>query len=66
VQSEATLASCPTQGLLTAAESARWLAISPRTLWQLTKNKAIKCIRIGRKVRYDLRDLVEFVNEKKS
>jgi excisionase family DNA binding protein len=38
--------------LLTPREAAEALAISERTLWQLTHDQALPCVRIGRSVRY--------------
>jgi excisionase family DNA binding protein len=37
------------------------LAISPRSLWQLTKDGAIPCRRLGRSVRYSIRDLEAWI-----
>ncbi|RCS49204.1 DNA-binding protein [Bremerella cremea] len=46
-------------------EAAAILGISPRLLWQLTKNGEIACVRIGtgkrKRVRYAHSDLDEFV-----
>lgn len=46
--------------LVDAREAARRLAISPRTLWQLTKDRAVPSIRIGKCVRYRVMDLEEW------
>jgi excisionase family DNA binding protein len=43
--------------LVDAREASRLLAISSRTLWQLTKNRCIPSVRIGRSVRYRIADL---------
>ncbi|MHB9071861.1 MAG: helix-turn-helix domain-containing protein [Sedimentisphaerales bacterium] len=43
--------------LLKVDEAARRLTVSPRTLWQLTQDGKIRCVRINRLVRYDLQDL---------
>ncbi len=43
--------------LVDTREASRLLAISPRTLWQLTKREAIPSVRIGRSVRYRVADL---------
>lgn len=45
-----------------AAES---LAISPRKLLSLTSSEAIRCVRIGRAVRYDVADLRAYVESLK-
>lgn len=55
----------PTRLLLTARDAAKALAISDRTLWALTKQGEIECVRIGRSVRYDPRDLTTFINRQK-
>ena len=55
-----------TRLLLTPRESARRLAISERLLWQLTADGAIPSVRVGKRgVRYDVRDLVAFIDSKK-
>jgi len=51
--------------LVTALEAAKALAISPRTLWSLTRSGAIPCVRIGRCVRYDLADLKTWIESQK-
>ncbi|MBI3407202.1 MAG: helix-turn-helix domain-containing protein [Planctomycetes bacterium] len=52
--------------LLTSKEAAERLAISERKLWQLTKDCDIPAVRIGRAVRYDPRDLIEWVERCKA
>ncbi len=52
--------------LLKPAEAARSLAISERKLWGLTKCGEIPCVRIGRSVRYDPRDLASWIEARKS
>ena len=51
--------------LLKSVDAARILSISPRLLWTLTKRGEIPCIRIGRAVRYDPRDLTTWIDNKK-
>ena len=46
-------------------DAATTLSISPRTLWALTDRGEIPCIRIGRAVRYDPRDLTAWIAKKK-
>jgi excisionase family DNA binding protein len=53
------------QLLIIPREAAKALAISERTLWQLTKDGVIPCVRIGRSVRYDLRDLQAWIDRHK-
>lgn len=45
--------------------AAKYLAISERKLFDLTKQKLIPCVRIGRSVRYDVADLKSFINRQK-
>ena len=52
--------------LLRPREAAEWLAISERKLWSLTQSEEIKAIKVGRSVRYDLRDLLAWIEYKKS
>ena len=46
-------------------QTASSLQISERTLWELTKRGEIPCVRIGRAVRYDPKDLADFIARKK-
>lgn len=52
--------------LLTARQAARVLAISERTLWQLTNDGLIPVVRFGRAVRYDPADLRAFVASRRT
>ena len=49
--------------LVDAREAARRLAISPRTLWQLTKDRVVPSIRIGKCVRYRVADLEDWTRQ---
>ena len=51
--------------LLTAKQAAQSLAISERTLWELTRRGEIPRLKIGAAVRYDLRDLQAWIDKKK-
>jgi excisionase family DNA binding protein len=51
----------PVRLLLTPREAATALAISSRTLWTLTKNGTVPCVRLGRAVRYAPADLENYV-----
>jgi excisionase family DNA binding protein len=53
------------QLLLTLPEAAKALSISQRKLWELTDRGIIAVVRIGRSVRYDVRDLAAFVDAAK-
>jgi excisionase family DNA binding protein len=53
--------------LVTAPEAAKKLAISPRTLWGLTKSGEIACVRVGRRaIRYDVADLRRWIQTRKT
>lgn len=48
--------------LLSSRDAARLLAVSERTLYTLTQQGRIPCVRIGQRcIRYDRRDLEAFV-----
>ena len=47
--------------LYSAAETAKALAISPRTLWTLTRDGGLRAVRIGRRVLYSKADLDTFI-----
>lgn len=42
------------------------LGVCERTLWGLMKEGRLRCVRVGRCVRYDVRDLMSFVDSSKS
>jgi predicted DNA-binding transcriptional regulator AlpA len=52
--------------LLNAKEAADFLRIGQRLLWSLTNCKDIPSVRIGRGVRYDKRDLLDWIDRQKS
>jgi len=52
--------------LLNSREAARILAISPRQLWELTKQREIPCVRIRSSVRYHLADLQAWIEKLKA
>lgn len=51
--------------LLTPAQAAETLAISPRKLWGMTASGEIPHVRLGRCVRYPIDDLQEWINRQK-
>jgi hypothetical protein len=52
--------------LLKLAEAAKFMATSERALWAMTSPRGpLKCVRLGRSVRYDLRDLRSFIDSKR-
>ena len=54
------------QLLLSVRDAAKALAICERKLWELTEPQGpIACIRIGRAVRYDPRDLRRWIDGQK-
>lgn len=54
-----------TPRLLKPSEASEYLAVSERTLWQLTKDNTIPAVRMRRAVRYDLADLDAFIDRSK-
>ncbi len=53
------------QPLLTADEIARVLSVSRKTIYKLTENGTLPCIRIGRAVRFDPADVEAFLQQAK-
>jgi len=51
--------------LITARDAAKALAIGQRKLWELTNRHEIPHVRIGRAVRYDPRDLEQWIATQK-
>lgn len=51
----------PEDSLMRVPEAARFLSISPRSLWALTKSGQIAHVRIGTSVRYRRQDLDAFI-----
>jgi excisionase family DNA binding protein len=51
--------------LWTRREAAEALSVSERTLWTLTDDEKIPCVRIGRCVRYDPEDIRRFIETQK-
>ncbi|MBL7141308.1 MAG: helix-turn-helix domain-containing protein [Planctomycetes bacterium] len=51
--------------LLNAKQTAAALGISPRKLWELTNRGEAPCVRIGRRVLYDPRDLAAWIDAQK-
>jgi len=51
--------------LLKSVDAARALQIGTRTLWSLTKRGEVRCIKVGRSVRYDPRDLQTWIDRQK-
>lgn len=49
--------------LVDSREAARRLSISPRTLWQLTRDRVVRAVRIGKCVRYRVADLEEWTRQ---
>jgi excisionase family DNA binding protein len=48
--------------LLTLLEAAARLRVSRRTLWTLTRRDGLRALRIGRAIRYDVRDLIAWID----
>lgn len=51
--------------LVRVRDAARFLAMCERKLWELTRLGEIPCIRNGRSVRYDLADLLDWIERMK-
>ncbi|MCX7418005.1 MAG: helix-turn-helix domain-containing protein [Planctomycetia bacterium] len=52
----------PDKLLLTPREAAGTLSVSEKSLWSLTTPRGpIKCVRLGRSVRYSIETLREFI-----
>ena len=51
--------------LLDTRKAAAALGISPRTIWQLTQDGHLTCVRIGRRVLYDPADVRTFIEQRK-
>jgi excisionase family DNA binding protein len=51
--------------LLYTREAARKLGICEKTLWTLTQDGSIPCVRIGRLVKYDPHDLGKWIESLK-
>jgi excisionase family DNA binding protein len=49
--------------LLKPGEAATLLAVSQRTLWSLTREGTIPCVRLGRSVRYSVETLRAVIAE---
>ena len=45
--------------------ASRYLAISERKLWEMSKTNIIPVVRFGRAVRYDINDLNAFISKAK-
>ena len=54
------------QLLLRPRDAAKTLAISERTLWELTKKGEIPAVHIGRSVRYAPNDLQSWIETRKT
>lgn len=52
--------------LVDPIQAAEMLSISPRKLWSETAAGRIPVVRIGRCTRYDLRDLIAYIDASKS
>ena len=49
--------------LLTPKQAAEALAISPRKLWAMQASGEMKHLKIGRSVRYSVRDIEEWIDK---
>jgi excisionase family DNA binding protein len=51
--------------LLTLAQVAEYLAVSERTVKRLAGRRRLRCVRLGRSVRFDLSDVRRWVEARK-
>jgi len=58
-------ASTLTRLLLSARDTAAALGVCERTLWERTRTGEIPCVRIGRRVLYEPRDLEAWIAQQK-
>ena len=56
----------PIAGLLTRAEAAELLKVSPRTLYRLSRAGTLPIVRVGRQVRIHPDDLARFIEKARS
>ena len=54
-----------TPRLVKPSQAAAYLAISDRTLWQLSRDGVIPAVKLRRSVRYDIADLNAFIQKAK-
>lgn len=52
--------------LLNAEETGKLLGVSTRTLYTLSAQGKLPCIKVGRSVRYDQRDIDTYINQQRS
>lgn len=50
------------QALLTPKEAAAFFQVSESTLWRIAQSGDLSCVKIGRKVRYKMDDLVRYID----
>ena len=55
----------PPRQYLSVPEGARFMGISPWTLRELARKGEVRRIKIGRRVLFDRRDLIEFLESRK-
>ena len=56
----------PVKLLLAAREAAEALSVCEKTLWSMTEPRGdLPCVRIGRRVLYDQRDLLAWIDRRK-
>jgi len=55
-----------TARLQKSREAAKYLCVSEKTLWNLTNAGQVRCVRMGRLIRYDPADLDTFIERSKT
>jgi len=54
------------QPLLSTEQTSKILGVTIRTLFTITQRGDLPCIKVGRSVRYDTRDLESYLKQNKS
>jgi excisionase family DNA binding protein len=52
--------------LISSMQAAKSLGICERQLFTMTKNGSIPCVRIGKRVLYDIQDLRQWIDQQKT
>ena len=52
----------PTKRLLTAAEAGEYLGLAEQTLRQWASMRKVPCVKLGRALRFDVRELEEWID----
>jgi len=53
------------QKLITLAQAADYLNVSPRSLWRAVHEREVAVVRVGRLLRFDCEDLDQYVSSRR-